>query len=309
MLSRIAESLYWIGRYVERAEDTCRILDVHLQLMVDDPATDVRESAATLMAVLGMSSPAERPTAEAILELMLYDRASACSVQASLSGARESARRARETVPPELWESLNTTWNAVSAGQLRRQRPTVGLNFVRERCALIAGLADTTMSRDEGWRFLQIGRSLERIDMSARLVMWAAVTHRSAGAWNTALRASAALHAFRRTHGAPTLDRDAAEFLLLDRLFPRSVVNSLRMAEESLAELEPLARRSGFQSEALRLLGRARGELEYQAVGEVLDELPQRLTQLQQVCVSVDRAITERYFVGATSPAWSGGAQ
>lgn len=308
MLSRIAQSLYWIGRYVERAEDTCRLLDVHLQLMVEDPAMDAQDSAATLVAVLGMGVPSEPVTPDDVLQLMHFDTASACSVLASLSGARESARRARETVPPEMWESLNTTWNGVRAGQLRRLRPTAGLTFVRERCALISGIADTTMSHDEGWQFMQLGRSIERIDMSARLMLWAAVARRSSSAWNNALRACGAMHAFRRTHGAATLDRDAAEFLLLDRLFPRSVVHSLTMAEEALAELEPGSRRSGFQSEAARILGRVRAELEYQTLSEVLSELPDRLAELQRVCVAVDDAITQRYFVGAPSPSWTGGA-
>lgn len=308
MLSRIAESLYWIGRYVERAEDTCRILDVHLQLLVEEPSVDTQLSAATLYAVLGMAPPEGRVTSDEVLRTIQYHPTAPCSVLASLGGARESARRARETVPPEMWESLNTTWNAVRADELRRQRPLAALAFVRERCVLISGIADTTMSHDDGWQFLQLGRQIERVDMIARLILWAAVNRRSATAWNNALRASGALHAFRRTHGAATLGRDAAEFLLLDRLFPRSVVHALTMAEEALAELEPGARRSGFPSEGLRLLGRARAELEYQSLSEVLGELPDRLRQLQQVCVEVDAAITQRYFVGAASPAWSGGA-
>ena len=83
------------------------------------------------------------------------------------------------------------------------------------------------MLHDESYAFLQLGRQIERVDMIARLILWASVNRRSVSAWNNALRASGALHAFRRTHGAATLDRDAAEFLLLDRLFPRSVVYSI----------------------------------------------------------------------------------
>ena len=307
MLSRIAESLYWIGRYVERAEDTCRMLEVHLELMVDDPAIDAEESATALFMALGLP-PVDDPLAPAdVLRLVQYDTDSACSVVASLTGARESARRARETVSPDLWESLNTTWNLVRGGQFRRLRPAASLTMVRQRCALISGISDSTTSRDEGWQFLQLGRSIERIDMSARLMLWAAVTRRSSGAWNNALRAAGALHAFRRTHGAATLDRDAAQFLLLDRLFPRSVVFALTMAEDALNELEPGSRRSGFQSEAFRLLARTHAELEYLTLTEVLSELPERLADLQRTCLAVDEAITQRYFVGAPSPSWSGG--
>lgn len=308
MLSRIAESLYWIGRYVERAEDTCRILDVHLQLGVDDPATQTQDSAAALLSVLGMKAPDGPVSPEQVMQIVEHDKSSSASVLSSLHGARESARRARETVPPELWESLNMTWNAVRAGQLNRMRPVAGLAFVRERCALISGVADTTMSHDEGWLFMQLGRSLERIDMSSRLMMWAASTKRPQSSWNNALRACGAMHAYRRTHGGAPTERHAAEFLLLDRLFPRSIVYSLNMAEDALTELEPGLRRAGFQSEAVRLLGRARAELEYQTMSEVLTDLPGRLAHLQSICAAVDAAITHRYFLGEPSPAWSGGA-
>ena len=174
MLSRIAESLYWIGRYVERAEDTSRILDVYLQLLVEDPSVDTQLSTATLYAVLGMEPPSGPVTSDEVLRTFQYHPTAPCSVLASLGGGRESARRARETVPPEMWESLNTTWNAVRADELRRRRPLAALAFVRDRCVLISGIADTTMSHDDGWQFLQLGRQLERVDMIARLL--AAVT-------------------------------------------------------------------------------------------------------------------------------------
>lgn len=307
MLSRIAESLYWIGRYVERAEDTSRLLEVYLQLLVEDPSVDTRLSTVTMFAVLGMEPPAGPVSSQEVLRTIQNHPTAACSILASLGGGRESARRARETVPPEMWESLNTTWNSVRTDELRRRRPLAALAFVRDRCVLISGIADTTMSHDEGWQFLQLGRQLERVDMMARLLLWVSANRRSMSAWNNALRASGALHAYRRTHGAATLGHDAAEFLLLDRLFPRSVVHSLSRAEEALAELEPGSRRSGFPSEGLRLLGRARAELEYQSLSEVLTDLPDRLRQLQQVCVDVDAAIAHRYFVGSLAPVWSGG--
>lgn len=308
MLSRIAESLYWIGRYVERADDTCRMLSVHLQLMVDDPASDTEASATALLRVLGMSDVEHPVTPLQLIEIVNHDPASPCSVRASVNGARESARRARETVPPELWEAINTTWHAVSADSFRRMRPTAGLAQVRERCAFISGTADTTMSHDDGWMFLQLGRSVERIDMTARLMLWATAAGDSSAAWNNALHGSGAMHSFRRKHGAAMVDRDAAEFMLLDRLFPRSVVHSLAAAENALAGLEPEARRIGFAGDAVRLVGRTRAELEYQTIAEVLSDLPDRLAQLLRICTSVDGAIATRYFTGAPSPSWSGGA-
>ncbi|MDR1833651.1 MAG: alpha-E domain-containing protein, partial [Propionibacteriaceae bacterium] len=225
MLSRIAESLFWIGRYLERAEDTCRIVEVHLQLLLEDPSVNQEEAAATLLTVMG-SPVVETPDTNEVLRALCYDEDSPCSIASALGGAREAARRARETVSIEMWEAINTTWNSVKGGRLPRMRPASAFKHVRERCAVISGTADQTMSHDEGWHFLTLGRSVERVDMTARMISTAAVSS-GQSAWNNVLRGCGADHAFIRTYGGVTTDRDAAEFLLLDRLFPRSLVYTL----------------------------------------------------------------------------------
>lgn len=307
MLSRIAESLFWIGRYLERSEDTCRILEVHLQLLLDDPTVDQEAAAASLLQVMGSLSPGSADVA-GIMSALCYDDSSPCSIAAALGGARESARRARETVSTEMWESINTTWNSVRGGRLARMRPSVAFKLVRERCAVISGTADSTMSHDEGWHFLVLGRSIERADMTARLIQAASMTSGSATAWPNVLRSCGAHHAFLRTYGGVTTDRDAAEFLLLDRLFPRSLVHTLAAAEDALAALESGDRRAGIEDDAQRLLGTARAALEYRSPGEVLNDLPQRMADLQWVCNQASTAITRRYFEGATAALWHGGA-
>lgn len=306
MLSRIAESLFWIGRYLERAEDTCRIVEVHLQLLIDDPSVDQDEAAYTLLAVMGSPVPEVADTKE-VMRALCYDADSACSIAAALGGAREAARRARETVSIEMWEAINTTWNSVKGGRLQRMRPTSAFKHVRERCAVISGTADQTMSHDEGWLFLTLGRSLERVDMTARMISTAAVTAGTQSAWNNVLRGCGAHHAFVRTYGGVTTDRDAAEFLLLDRLFPRSVVHSLRAAESALIELDQGERRVGFEDDAQRLLGTARAALEYRLPGRILDDLPRRMAELQRTVTQVSQTVTNRYFVGATAASWQGG--
>ena len=306
MLSRIAQSLFWIGRYLERAEDTTRIVDVHLQLLLDDPSVDQEAASATLLAVMGAPVGDLADTAE-VMRALCYDSTSPCSIAAALGGAREAARRARETVSIEMWESINTTWNSVKGGRLQRMRPSSMFKHVRERCAVISGTADQTMSHDEGWHFLTLGRSLERVDMTARLISTAAVTAGTQSAWSNVLRGCGAHHAFVRTYGGVTTDRDAAEFLLQDRLFPRSVVYTLTAAEHALAELDQGGRRAGYDDDAQRLLGTARADLEYRQPGKILDDLPHRMSDLQRTCAQVSEAITTRYFVGATAEAWQGG--
>jgi len=307
VLSRIAESLFWIGRYLERAEDTTRIVEVHLQLLLDDPSVDQDDAAVSLMAVMGAPVTAAADTNE-VLRALCYDPLSACSVAAALGGAREAARRARETVSTEMWEAINTTWNSVKGGRLQRMRPASAFRHVRERCAVISGTADQTMSHDEGWHFLTLGRSLERVDMTARLISTAHLTSGSQSAWSNVLRGCGAHHAFVRTYGGVTTDKDAAEFLLLDRLFPRSVVHNLGAAEAALAELDVAGgRRVGFNDEARRLIGTARAALEYRPPGRMLEDLPARMTDLQRTCNQVSLTVSTRYFSGATAATWSGG--
>ncbi|MFT4218547.1 MAG: alpha-E domain-containing protein [Micropruina sp.] len=310
MLSRIAESLFWIGRYLERAEDTCRIVEVHLQLLLDDPSVDQDAAGQSLLEVMGFPPP-EGKTADAqyVLTALCYDSDSPASVAAALGGARESARRARETVSTEMWEAINTTWNSVRGGRLQRMRPATAFKHIRERCAVISGTADSTMSHDEGWQFLILGRSIERADMTARLIQSASITSGSQSAWNNVLRGCGAHHAFLRTYGGVTTDRDAAEFLLLDRLFPRSLVFTLTAAEDALADLGQTERRAGIEDAAQRLLGTARAELEYRPPGEVLLDLPSRMADLQWVCNQASAAISQRYFEGATAAVWRGGEQ
>lgn len=303
MLSRIAESLFWIGRYLERAEDTCRIVEMHLQLLIDDPSVDQEDAAAALLNVMGAPSDPENLD---VLSVLCYDPASPASVAAALDGAREAARRARETVSSEMWEAINTTWNSVRGGRLQRMRPASAFRLVRERCAVISGTADQTMSHDEGWQFLTVGRSLERVDMTARLISTAQAAG-TATAWSNVLRGCGAHHAFVRSYGGVTTDRDAAEFVLLDRLFPRSVVHNLRGAEAALRQLDVSVSTRGYEDEAVRLLGAARAGLEYREPGRMLEELPQRMADLQRTCSIVSEAVSTRYFAGSAAASWTGG--
>ena len=309
MLSRIAESLFWIGRYVERAEDTARILDVQTQLILEDPGVDEASTCRSLLSIMGVEvddeaeEPAMIDTAE-VMRVLAYDTASTASIASTLAAARESARRARETLSTSMWEALNTTYRAVPSGHFRSMRPPVAFRWVRDRAAMINGIAEATMTRDEGYQFLVLGRSIERADMTSRLVATAALT--SGAAWGTSLRACGAYEAFLRTYKGLETERGAAEFLLLDRLFPRSVVFGLSQAERSLERLESAGTRAGFQNEAQRLLGRTRAELEYRSLSDVVAELPNEMERLQRTCALATDAITRRYFAGAEATEWHG---
>lgn len=305
MLSRIAESLYWIGRYLERAEDTSRLLEVHLTRLLEDPVVDEEEVSRILLSVMGIEDSS--PDHQSVLQLLGWDETSPTSMVAAFQGARESARRSRETVSNEMWEAINTTWNMMRGNRLQHLPAHRACQLVRERCAVIGGIADSTMSHDEGWHYLVLGRHLERVDMTSRIIETAAYSAESPYAWSQTLRACGAHHAFVLTYRGTATDRQAVEFLLLDRLFPRSVLFSLDQAEEALQEIEGGNRIPS--TEALRSLGRARARFEYGEVEEMMDELPERMDDLQHTCNAVNDAVSHHFFDGAGQTVWRAGVR
>lgn len=308
MLARNAESLYWIGRYVERADDTARILDVSVHQLLEDATVDPDRTSRTLLRVLGIEPPETELDVWSLTELVAYGREEGGSIVASLAGARENARGAREVTSTEMWECLNTTYNALPERQraARRLGPHEFFSFVEERAAMFAGLADSTMSRDDGYRFLLLGRSVERVDMTVRLLLSRAGDRTSSPAWVTVLRSAGAHDTYLRTYRGALDANRVVEFLLVDRLFPRSVFHALVQAEECLADLDhrPTSR-VGARAEAQRLLGRARSELEFLRPGDLLEDLQDRLLGLQEICRELGEAIALQYFHAAPWVAWT----
>jgi len=309
MLSRIAESLYWIGRYVERAEDTARLLDVHYHLLLEDRRADEAAVCRTLLEAMGVSPVeiAHEPDADMVTELLARDLSFSGSIACSVGAAWENARGAREAISSELFQTLNTMRREVG----RRARAEAGparhefFLWVRDRAAACWGIVDATMSRDDGWRFLVLGQSLERADMTARLLSARYGDAFGQTGWTTTLRTCAGHEAFLRSYHHAVDASSAVEFLLLDRLFPRSVYHSLTAAEHRLGELAPISARTGVDDEASRLLGRARAELEFLRVEDVIDELPSLLRKLQRHCAEVHAAVGARYFQETRVVEWS----
>ena len=301
LLSRMAETLFWTGRYVERADDTARLVDVYVHRLLGDPGNQESESGADcgpLFGILGVKpGPDEEPDVGMALFRLAYDATSPSAIFGSVLAARAGARGIREVISSEMWECLNVAAHGL-AGQRRaaeRLGPHVFLRFIRERAALFFGLADSTMSHDDAWRFLVLGRSLERADMTARLLL-ARLPGPEELSWPLLLHACGAYESFIRTHGWAAEPSRVAEFLLLDRLFPRSVLHSLVTAEECLMALNPGPVRMGMDDPARRPVGQLRTRLEYADPALLPDELPELLGQLQQACVEACDAITGRYF-------------
>jgi uncharacterized alpha-E superfamily protein len=306
VLSRIAESIFWIGRYIERADGTARILDVHLQLLLEDPWIEEDLACRSLLGVMGSSAPSDHMlTRGDVLTQLAVDRHDAASIAYSLGAARENARRAREIVSTELWECLNTT-RARMPRKVASDKVHEFFAWVRERSALAVGIIESATSRDEVWSFFTLGRSIERADMTARLLATRALTEVSGPSWTTILRSCGAYEPYLRTYRGVPSAKNAAEFLLLDRLFPRSVLFSISRAEECLRDIEPVAERAGTTDQAQRLLGHIRSDLEFSAIGTILEDLQGRMEQVQEATSQASEAISRRYFPTTAAPSWVG---
>jgi uncharacterized alpha-E superfamily protein len=314
MLSRIAESLFWLGRYVERADDTARVLDAFMHRLLDEPGTDEEAACRTLFAILGVTPPpvdSDPCDAQTVLDLLGFDAANPSSVAGAWRSAHDNARGVREVISTETWECLNATHHALPAQRRAAGRvgPHAYLRYVRERAALFSGLADSTMSRDDGWLFLTLGRSLERVDMTARLLSVKVLASRYAPEWATLLRAAGADEPYRRTEGWDSDPESAARFLMLEESFPRSIVYALTTAEHCLGQLAPPSAgpRSRVQvlaPTARRVVGRMRTMLEYLDAGSLVTQLPTVLKELQEACLVASRQIADEYFQYSAPVVW-----
>jgi uncharacterized alpha-E superfamily protein len=306
LLSRIAETLFWTGRYIERADDTARMVDVYVHRMLQEPQADEDAGCRALLAVLGIKAAEEgRLDIGATLDRLAYDNKSQSAIAGAVMAARDGARSVREVISGEMWECLNVTGHGLPGQRRTAERlgPHVYLRFIRERAALFFGLAESTMSHDDAWRFLILGRSLERADMTARLLLARMPATPYEIGWPMLLRACGAYESFIRTRSLTDESHQVAEFLLMDRLFPRSVLYSLGTAEEVLAALDP-GGRTAMGDHARRPIGQLRTRLEYADPQLLSDQLPELLSSLQRACRQASEAISERYFTYEQPVTW-----
>lgn len=314
MLARNAEALYWIGRYVERADDTARILDVAVHHLLEDSSVDPDQASRLLLKVLGIAPPEHRLDVWSLTDLVAFspNTEGGCSIVDAISAARENARSAREVTSSETWECINTTYHALPERERAAKRlgPHEFLSFIEGRAAMFAGLADSTLSRDDGYRFMVLGRAIERVDMTVRLLLSRVGDSASSPAWVTLLRSAGAHDTYLRTYRGALDASRVVEFMLLDRLFPRSVFYSLRLAEQSLGlggGSDPAVR---VVQQLLQIVfGQARSELEFVQPGVLLETLESRLAGLQRTCHDVGDALALQYFHAAPWVAWTDARQ
>ncbi len=300
MLSRIAESYFWIGRYLERAEATARLLAEHHQLMVEERTVPEELAAAVLLDGLSLPPQSAQSPAD-LVSAVVGNSSDPATISGSITMARENARGVRESLSADVFEALNAAHLAGISGPIVATSPAYALYRVVERLAVVVGQVDWTVPRDEGYLFLSLGRSLERLDMMARVL---AVRHDQLwpeGGPVATLRAAAALNAFLRTQHPMTGD-EARKFLLLDGDFPRSMRRSASNAEDAVRGLA--ARGASDGGDLLREVGLLRSQLEY-AVHPSPDEVDSLIELVQQSTARASDVVAAAFFRPVGTIVWS----
>jgi len=307
MLARHAESLFWAGRYLERAQDTARLLDVAYHSQIEARPRQARQAWLELLQVLSLdgaySSEHETVDAEGVNDFLVLDPRNPGAVVTAVGRAREDARSVRELLSNDLWLAINDLHLGLRARDVRfdlDQHPGQFYAYVKKSCQAVMGVASETMPRTDGWRFFILGVLIERAEMTCRLLEVFVGRVMAADSENRpdlarVLESASATEAYLRRFSATSTTADAVAFLLLSPTFPRSVFYCITQAEGHLAALDG----PGEASPPRRRLGRFRADLEFLDVGELMTtDLPAYLATLQGRTLEVADEITDLYFSG-----------
>ncbi len=299
MLSRVADSLYWMSRYLERAEHTARLLDVNLHQMLDQTPESANQRWERLFASLHTPAIDDYNDAAMLTHMLTFDHANKSSISACIAAARENAQQVREQISSEMWQQLNQLYLHVkrtSKSRVWRTQPHGFFQAVKEGSHLFQGITDSTMSHNEGWRFIQVGRSIERADAIAALlgVHFQQPASLDYLAWVGLLRSCTAFEAYCKVYTADLYPEYIAEFLLLNASFPHSVRFSVNMLQ---MELQAIAQSTGMQmSRAVdRLAGRLRAALDYGHIDEIMADMQGYVYTIRSLCADIHTAIQQIY--------------
>ncbi|HEV8603945.1 MAG TPA: alpha-E domain-containing protein [Tepidisphaeraceae bacterium] len=293
MLARAAESLYWLSRYVERSEHLARLIHENLQLLTDVGELAARVKHDLWQGILRMFGVDQLPEAQAVLAgtdeqvaqhmsaYMTFDAANAGSILSCIVNARENARSIRENISGEVWEDLNTLYWSLrgpDVGSRFEEAPLEVYRQVMNGSMLFQGLTDQTLAHSQGWLFMQLGKRLERLDITCRIieVKFDILQRHEASLepaernihWMSVLRSCASLEAYRRMHMGEMDAMRVGAFLVLEREFPRSIRACVHHAYDAVARISSSIR-PGAPDQAERILGRLNTQLEYADAGEI----------------------------------------
>lgn len=310
LLSRVAESVYWMARYMERAENVARFIGVNLHLQLD-LIGDVGNQWDSLVHTSGDAAVFKERYGEAtqanVISFLVFDPENPNSIFSCLRSGRENARSVRETISSEMWEQVNTMYLRIQACGDSLDVGSLPEFFrdVRLGCHLFQGITDTTMTHNEAWHFLRMGRKLERADKSSRMLdvkyfmllpsLSDVNTPIDDIHWSAVLKSVSGFEMYRKKYGRLS-PRDIVAFLVLDAEFPRAIRYCVHMADQSLHAITGTS--PGFyyfRSE--QLMGQLHADLDFTSVGTILsDGLHEFLDALQTKLNTVDDHIQSEFF-------------
>ncbi len=323
MLSRVADSIYWLNRYMERAENVARFVDVNLNLMLDLPA-GMPQQWQPLVAVSGdlelFNSRYNEANIENVIQFLTFDLDNPNSIISCLKLARENARSIREVISSEMWEEVNSFYLMLQEASGIESLSALPKLFNRVKMAShrFAGVMDATMSHNEGWHFGQLGRLLERADKTTRILdvkyflllpsaEWVG-TPLDRIQWISLLKSASAYEMYRKSehHITPST---VAEFLILDRQFPRSIYFCLWQAQQCLHEITQTSPGTWCNG-AERALGKLCSELNYLTIEDIiqsglhefLDGMQNSINQVGNEIYTTFIALEDSYSVISNKP-------
>lgn len=254
MLSRVAESLYWFGRYIERAENVARIIDVNFNLMLDSDTTSVKAQWEPLVVTLGDDKEYilnyGRYTEKDVLYFLTFDEKNPNSIWSCINSARFNARSVRESISPEMFQEVNEIYHKLNVAREKKQT-TESMEKIYDMVVkfshLLIGLTERTMLQDEGWCFIRLGRMLERADKTTRILdvkyffLLPSVGYVNTPLddiqWAALLKSASAFEPYRKKYNKIEYDR-IIDFLISEKNLPRSVKYSINRAFEMLNQID-----------------------------------------------------------------------
>jgi uncharacterized alpha-E superfamily protein len=306
MLSRVADSLYWMSRYVERAEHTARVMAVKLESMVEQQPEEARASWARVFEALQDAHWDDLPhDGPAITKRLVFDRDNESSLLASLSFARDNARQVREALSNEVWENLNRLYlrlAPVTMDSIWVHTPARLFREALEEMHALEGVTYSTLSHGEGWYFLELGRHIERVQQLGRLldIHFSAAQQQSGTGpkyfdWLVLLKFCTAFEPYTKQYTASIRPQKIAEFLLFDSEFPHSICFSVDRMTEALARVAPGApptRRAAVE----RLAGRLKAAVDFGQVDELMSGgVAAFIADITKQCEQIHKALYSSY--------------
>ncbi len=312
MLSRVANSLYWLGRYTERAENYARFIDVNFNLSIDLP-TGIKEQWDPLITATGDKALfselyGSNFTRQNAIYFLAFDDQNQNSIRSSVIKARENARIVRETITNELWEVLNDlhyfVQNSYNKKIWKKEDPNDCFKKIKNKLQLLNGITYNTLPRTQAWYFMKIGQYLERADKTSRILdvkyHFLLPSIDEVGSpldflhWTALLKSVSGFNAYRKIHGK--IDPGSiVEYLVLDYYFPRSILFCLMQIEKFLHEISEA--KHGFSNPAEKSIGNLRADLEFADINDVFNYgLHEYLDNLQLRMNDISEAITTQYF-------------